>query len=106
MGDTSVLYGTGDEEMKQPQLPHPRPLPHPRSVYFTTYDEEDTILRVISCPADHVKLQRLRPGESMLMGKADGVTQKVVNGKVVNKTKAEMDKVKEANPRLHFDTGE
>lgn len=91
--------------MKQLQLP-PKPLPLPRSVCFTTYDEAGTILRVVSCPTDHVKLQRLLSGERMRMGKADGVTQKIVDGEVVAKTKVEMDKVKEEARGLHFDKGD
>lgn len=79
------------------------PQPLPRSVYFTTYDAKSTILRVVSCPADHVKLQRLLPGERMFMGKADGVTQKIVNGRAVAKTKVEMSLQKKANPRIRFD---
>ena len=65
-----------------------------KTVYFTTHNSEGVILRVVSCPADHVALQRLRPGEFMLEGKADCVTQKVVDGQVVDKTLAELNTLK------------
>lgn len=77
----------------------------PRNVYFTTYNEKGEILRIVSCPPDHVALQKLNPGESMLMGRGNGVTQKVVGGKVVNKTSAEMKALKKKNPKLRFDEG-
>lgn len=84
--------------------------PQPRNVYLTVYDEEGKILHVVSCPPDHVALQKLNPGESMLMGRGSGVTQKVVRQgccpRIVNKTPAEMAALKKANPRLRFDSGE
>lgn len=81
----------------------PAPKPQPRNVYFTVYDEEGKILHVVSCPPDHVALQKLNPGESMLMGKGSGATQKVVHGKIVDKTPAELAELKRRNPRLRFD---
>ena len=71
--------------------------------HLTTYDAEGKILRVISGPSYLIPLQRMRPGEFKLEGKANPVTQKVVDGKIVNKTPAEMSALKKANPRIRFD---
>lgn len=88
--------------MKRKKLPPF--VPKPRSVCFTTYDAAGEVLRVVTCPPDHVKLQRMRTGERMTMGKADSITQKVVDKKIVNKTAAEMKALRKANPKLRFDT--
>lgn len=85
-------------------MKHLKKSPQPRSVYFTTYNKDGEILRVVSCPSDHVELQKLRPNESMLMGRGDGDTQKVVDGRIIDKTSAEMKALKIKNPRLRFDT--
>lgn len=71
------------------------------NVYFTTYNDKGEILRMISCPADHVALQQLEEGEHALLGRADGDTQKIVEGRVVNKTKEEIQK--DRKYKLHFD---
>lgn len=72
--------------------------------HLTTYDAEDKILRVISGPSYLISLQRMRPGEFKVEGWANPVTQKVVDGKIVDKTPAEMEALKVKNPRLRFDT--
>lgn len=73
--------------------------------YLTTYNAEDSILRVISCPPHLVSLQRLRPGELVLEGKANGDTQKIVNGKIVDKTLGEINAFKKAQGhRLRFES--
>lgn len=81
------------------------PPPPPTTRHFITYDAQGAILRQVSTPSDHYDCQPLRPGERKLEGRADGDTQKVVDGKVVDKTPAEISLMKRANPRLHFDTG-
>lgn len=78
-----------------------------RTVYFTLCDSTTgRITREVSCSTDNVRPPPLRPGESRLKGRGNGVTQKVVGGKVVNKTPAEMKKLKAKNPRLRFDNGQ
>lgn len=89
--------------MSKKKIKSERPNP---TVGFFTYNDKGEILRYVTCPKDHVALQKLRPGESKRMGKADGATQKVVDGEVVDKTPAEMAAFKKANPRLRFDSGE
>jgi hypothetical protein len=59
--------------------------------------------RVVSCSTDKVCPPPLRSGEFRLQGKGNNVTQKVVDGVIVNKTPAEMRALKKANPRLRFD---
>lgn len=99
MGDTQIFHSSGGEEIKKTK--DPKPLP--RSVYFTTYNDKGEILRVISCPPDHVELQKLHPNESKVMGRSDGITQKVVNGKIVNKTKKEIREIENEYPKLRID---
>lgn len=83
---------------------------HNPTVSFITYNDGGEILRQITCPKDHVAKQRLLPGEQRLIGKANGVTQKVVRQgccfRIVNKTLAEIEALKAKNPRLRFDEGE
>ena len=74
--------------------------------YLTMYNSDGEISRVISCPADHVIKQRTRSGEFMIEGKADGDTQKIVDGKIVNKTIAEITALKttKKGSRLRFES--
>lgn len=72
--------------------------------HLTTYDAKGKILRVISGPSYLMPLQRMRPGEFKVEGWANPITQKVVAGKIINKTPAQMSALKKANPRIRFDT--
>ena len=71
--------------------------------WLTTYKTGGSILRVISCPPHLLSLQRLRPGEFKFEGKANAITQKIVDGKIVDKTPAELKAFKVKNPRIRFD---
>lgn len=74
------------------------------TTYFTMYDSTGKITRTVSASTDNVCPPSLRPGEFRLEGKGHGITQKVIAGQLVDKTPAEMDKLKRKNPRLRFDT--
>lgn len=74
--------------------------------YFTMYNEMGIITRVVSCSTDKVCPPPLRPGESRLKGRGNSITQKVVGGKIVDKTSAEMEELKAGNPKLRFDKGD
>jgi len=75
--------------------------------HLSTHNAKGTILRMISCPADLVKLQRLRPGEFLLKSKSNSVRQKVVgtgnSRRIIDKTPAEIEALKTKNPKLRFD---
>ncbi len=76
------------------------------TTYFTMYERAtERITREVSCSTDNVCPPPLRPGEFRLVGRGNGITQKVVGGKVVDKSVEEMALLKERNPRLKFDDG-
>lgn len=87
------------KKLRSPRVSH--------TEYFVTYNEKGKILREISASSDNVRPPPLRPGEFLLTGvRGDGITQKVIDGKVVDKTAVEMAALKKANPGLRFDRGE
>ena len=59
------------------------------NVQFAIYDDHGAILRTGSCPPFMLDLQ-IRDGEHLLEGRADARRQKVVGGKVVDKSAEEM----------------
>ena len=74
-------------------------------VWLTTYCETGDVKRVISCPREYVGIQKLRPGEQVIEGKADATTQKIVDGKIVDKTVGEIAAFNAKSKHLRFDTG-
>lgn len=58
---------------------------------YIIYNTIGEILRTVQCPPTLAKVQ-LREGEFVMEGKANDVTQKVVGGKVVNKTPEEIER--------------
>lgn len=76
-----------------------------KTVYFTMYNRKGEITRVVSCSTDNVCPPPRRKGEFRLKGKGDGVTQKVVKRKIVDKTLAEMAALLKKNPKLRSYNG-
>jgi len=56
---------------------------------YIVYNEEGRILRVGVCPASMVQGQA-RQNETVMGGKANDMTQKIIGGRVVNKTANEL----------------
>lgn len=63
---------------------------------FIIYDKTGTILRTIDCPPAMTSIQA-KEGEFIMAGVANDVTQKIVDGEIVDKTPEEIEAV---NPNL------
>ncbi|MBA7608068.1 hypothetical protein ES703_15243 [subsurface metagenome] len=61
---------------------------------YIIYNKLGKILRVVQCPSTEKKSQ-VHKDEFVMEGQADDITQKIVNGKIVDKTPEE---VKADNP--------
>ena len=59
-------------------------------MHFIVYNTNGKILRTGSCQ-DHMLQKQARINEFVIEGKADDAKQKIVNGKVVDKTQGEID---------------
>ena len=59
-------------------------------MHFIVYNTNGKILRTGSCQ-DHMLKKQARINEFVIEGKADDAKQKIVNGKVADKTQAEID---------------
>jgi len=57
---------------------------------FIVYNSKGQILRTGSCP-DSIFFRQAHDGEFVIEGKANDVTQKIVGGKIVNKTPEEIE---------------
>lgn len=77
--------------------------PMSHTTFFTLYDGQGVITRVVECSTNNVAPPPVRPGEFRVLGKGNCLTQKVVDGKVIDKSPAEMAALKKANPKLRFD---
>lgn len=66
---------------------------------FVVYDQHGNILRTGSCPDHDLKLQ----GENTMEGTADDATQKIVDGKVVDKTPEEIERDNPTIPEVPED---
>lgn len=71
--------------------------------HFIIYEMGGTIIGEGTCAADDLAIQRVEKGKFILEGVANSFTQKVVGGKVVDKTPAEITALRKANPKLRFD---
>lgn len=69
------------------------------SIQYIVYNNSGEILRTGYCPNNMLLLQAYR-NESVIEGKADDLTQKIVNNKVVDKTQAQIDA--EKSPEVPF----
>ena len=69
---------------------------------YIIYDSAGEIRRVVECAPTLAKIQA-KEGEFILEGSADDVTQKIINGKIVDKTpeEIEVDKPPESKPIPH-----
>lgn len=63
---------------------------------YIIYDKNGKIIRAGSCP-DSMFLLQVHNDEFIMEGTADNITQKIVDGKIVNKTSEE---IKADNPPL------
>jgi len=66
---------------------------------YLIYDKTGKILRVVKCPPAMSKMQA-KEGEFVLEGEANDATQKIVDGKIVNKTPEEIEA--EKSPVIPF----
>ena len=57
---------------------------------YIVYDNEGAILRVGAVPNEDFAKQILNSDENIMEGVADDITQKVVNGEIVNKSPGEI----------------
>ena len=62
---------------------------------YIVYDESGTILRTGICPDDMMRIQA-QEGELVMEGKANDVENRIVKGKIVRKSEAEINAIKEA----------
>ena len=62
--------------------------------HFIVYNTQGKILRTGTCQNKCFSLQVLNPGESVLEGKADDMSQKIVGDKVVDKIEEDLSKEK------------
>ena len=73
---------------------------------FIIYDKEGTIKRIGVCPDNQVKIQP-QENEFVIEGISDGISQKIVDGKIVDKTEVENNDYiyemrKDSFPKLDF----
>lgn len=66
---------------------------------FIVYNQSGKILRTGNCAGHDLHLQA-RQNEFAIKGTANDVTQKIVDGKVVNKTPEEIERDKPPEPKL------
>jgi len=66
---------------------------------YIIYNKVGNILRVVEC-VPVIKHLQVKEDEFIMEGTANDVTQKVVNGKVVDKTPKEIEVVQPPEPRL------
>ena len=58
---------------------------------YVIYDVSGRILRTGGCADDDLNIQVQNENENVMEGNADSVTQKVVEGRIVNKTAGELE---------------
>jgi len=75
-------------------------LAFPKDVVARLYDKSGRILRTGGCPRDIFELQAHKD-EFIIEGTANDVTQKIVDGKVTNKTSEEIEA--EKLPKISFE---
>jgi len=64
---------------------------------YTIYDDKGEIIRFGRCPHKDFNLQ-VEPGQFILEGIGNDITQKVIDGKIVNKTAEEIEAEKLPEP--------
>ena len=62
---------------------------------YIVYDESGTILRTGICPDDMFSLQA-QQGETVMEGIANDIEDRIIKGKIVRKSEAEINVIKEA----------
>lgn len=66
---------------------------------YIVYNKVGEILRTVDCPSSMSKIQAKR-GEFIMEGTANDATQKIVDGKVVNKTPEEIKRENPTTPEI------
>ena len=62
---------------------------------YIVYDKDGNILRTGTCPVDMFSLQA-QQGETVMEGIANDMEHRIVEGKIVRKSEAEINAIKEA----------
>ena len=60
---------------------------------YIIHDKDGNILRTGTCPVDMFSLQA-RQGETVMEGKANDIENRIINGKIIRKTKKEIALIK------------